>query len=174
MEFIKFLAHEFPNYPIGQSILRGPLDVICAMVGDIETIYNFYDKPKFVKEGLSIIANVFNEFVRVQNIYTPKYQDGYVIGQYHIWSPGTVCRIQEDAMALINPEQYIEYIYENDVKITSGTEYNLYHIHSTGIVLIDQIFKNNNLSIIQVSKDEVNITVQDLIESFKKFKGMRD
>lgn len=166
-EFIKFLAHEFPHYPIGQSILRGPLDVMCAMVGDSETIYNLYDEPDFIKKGLSIIADVFNEFIRIQYNYTPKYKDGHVIGQYYIWTPGTVCRIQEDAMALINPDHYIEYVFENDVKITSRTKYSFYHIHSSGMFLINEIVRNKNLNIIQVSKDEGNIKLSDFIVGLK-------
>ena len=55
-------------------------------------------------------------------MYIPNYQDCYMIDQYHIQSPGTVCRIQEDAMALISLEQYLKYIYDNDVKINIWNE----------------------------------------------------
>lgn len=107
-EFIKFLACEFPDFAIGQSILRGPLDIMCALVGDSETIYNLYDEPEFIKKGLSVFADVFNEFIRVQNMYAPKYFGGYGGIGFYMWTPGNVCRIQEDAMALITPTHYDE------------------------------------------------------------------
>ncbi|MDK2934181.1 MAG: hypothetical protein PWP27_1991 [Clostridiales bacterium] len=166
-EFVKFLASEFPDYAIGQSILRGPLDVMCALVGDSETIYNLYDEPEFIKKGLRIFSDVFNEFIRIQNMYTPKYHDGYGIGQFYMWTPGTVCRIQEDSMALITPGHYDEYVYEADVKITSETEYSLYHVHATGMFIMDKIVRNKNLSIVQVSKDEGNTKLSDLIDGME-------
>ncbi|MGE4284474.1 MAG: hypothetical protein AB7G87_12280 [Clostridia bacterium] len=166
-EFIKYLASEFPDYAIGQSILRGPLDVLCALAGDTEIIYGLYDEPEFVKEGLDVISNVFNEFISVQKEYTPKYHGGYGIGQFFMWAPGTVCRIQEDAMAIITPDHYDEYVYEADVKITSETEYSLYHVHATGMFIMDKIVRNKNLNIIQVSKDEGDTTLSDLIEGME-------
>jgi len=166
-EFVEFLASEYPDYAIGQSILRGPLDVMCALVGDSETIYNLYDEPEFVKYGLNIISDVYNEFIRIQKLYTPMYHGGYGIGQFYMWAPGTVSRIQEDAMALITPNHYDEFVYEPDVKITSTTEYNLYHVHATGMFIIDKIVRNKNLHIIQVSKDEGNTKITDLIEGME-------
>ena len=166
-EFIRYLASEFPDYAIGQSILRGPLDLLCAMVGDGETIYNLYDEPEFTKNALSKLSDVFNEFIRTQVQYTPEYYGGYGVGQYCMWTPGTVCRIQDDAMALIKPEHYDEYVYDADVKISSVTEYSLYHIHATGMFIMDKIVRNKNLSIIQVNKDVGDTKISDLIEGIK-------
>jgi hypothetical protein len=166
-EFIKYLASEFPNDAIGQSILRGPLDILCALIGESEVIYNFYDEPEFVKQSLAKLSEVFNEFLRVQIELTPEYYGGYGIGQMYMWTPGTNCRIQEDAMALITPAHYDEFVYETDEKITSVTNYSLYHVHATGMFIMDKIVRNNNLSIVQVMKDEGDTKISDLIEGMK-------
>lgn len=166
-EFLKYLASEYPDYAIGQSILRGPLDVLCALVGESETIYNFYDEPEFTKSSLGKLADVFNEFVRVQVEHTPKYFGGHGLGQFFMWIPGNACRIQEDAMALLTPKLFDEFVYDVDVKITEPTEYSLYHVHATGMFVMDKIVRNKNISIVQVSKDEGNTKLSDLIEGMK-------
>ncbi len=170
-EFLNYLASEYPDYAIGQSILRGPLDVLCALVGDTETIYNLYDEPEFTLEALNKLSDVHNEFLRVQFSETPMYRDGYAMGVMNMWTPGTSCRIQEDAMALITPEHYEEYVYDMDVKITSVTEYSLYHVHATGVFIIDKILKNKNLNIVQVSKDEGDTKLEDILEGMKKIQN---
>jgi hypothetical protein len=70
-------------------------------------------------------------------------------------------------MALITPNHYDEYVYEADVKISSVTEYSLYHTHATGLFIMDKIVRNKNLSIIQVNKDVGDTKVSDLIEGIK-------
>ena len=170
-EFVKYLASEYPEYAIGQSILRGPLDVLCALVGDGETIYNLYDEPEFTKKALNKLSDVHNEFLRVQFANSPKYYDGYAMGVMNMWTPGTTCRIQEDAMALITPNHYEEYIYEMDVKITSTTDYSLYHVHATGMFIMDKIIRNKNLNIVQVMKDEGDTKLDDLLEGMKKIQN---
>ena len=166
-EFVRYLASEYPDYPIGQSILRGPLDVLCALVGESETIFNFFDEPEFTKNSLDKLADVFNEFVRVQVEYTPKYFGGSGLGQFFMWVPGNSCRIQEDAMALLTPKLFDEFVCGIDVKITEPTEYSLYHVHATGMFVMDKIMRNKNINIVQISKDEGNTKLSDLIEGMK-------
>ncbi len=166
-EFVKYLAAEYPDFAIGQSILRGPLDVLCALAGETETIYNFYDEPEFITSSLDKLSDVFNEFISTQFRYTPKYYEGYGLGQFYMWAPGTISRIQEDAVALITPSQYDEFIYDYDVKISSSAQYCLFHTHATTMFIMDRIIRNKNLSIIQVTKDEGNTSLSDLIEGMK-------
>lgn len=166
-EFVEFLAEEYPDHAIGQSILRGPLDALCALVGDTETIYSFYDDPDFVKTALDKLGDVFNEFIAAQFRHTPRYHGGYGLGQFYMWAPDRISRIQEDAEALITPSQYDEFIYESDVKISSTTPYCLCHTHATAMFIMDKIVKNKNLSIVQVSKDEGDTTLSDLLEGMK-------
>jgi hypothetical protein len=170
-DFIRYLASEYPEHAIGQSILRGPLDILCAMVGDSETIYNLYDEPEFTKNALEKLSDIHNEFLRVQFRNTPKYYDGYAIGVMNMWTPGTTCRIQEDAMAIITPNHYEEFVYDIDVKITSVTEYSLYHVHATGMFVMDKIVQNKNLDIVQVAKDEGDTKIEDLLEGMKKIQN---
>ncbi len=166
-EFVRFLAEEYPDQAIGQSILRGPLDALCALVGDSETIYSFYDEPEFVKAALDKLGDVFNEFIAAQFRHTPEYYGGYGLGQFYMWAPGTISRIQEDAEALITPAQYDEFIYDSDVKISSSAQYCLCHTHATAMFIMDKIVRNKNLTMVQVSKDEGDTTLSDLLEGMK-------
>lgn len=154
-EFLDFLTEHFGDrYPIGQSILRGPLDMAAASFGDENLLYQFFDRPELVKNFLSIAADIFLSFIAVQNKKLPAFGNGFVVGTYYIWTPGKNIRLQEDAMALLSPDLYREFVHPSDCQIASSADYTLFHLHATGLHLLDIILQNNGVKIVQVSKDE--------------------
>ncbi|MFC2084789.1 hypothetical protein ACFLS9_07010 [Bacteroidota bacterium] len=154
-EHLDTLIENFSNeYPIGQSILRGPLDMAAALLGAEIMIYNFFEQPGLMKELLSILTNIYLLFVDVQNDRLPQFDGGYIIGSYYIWTPGKCLRHQEDAMALLSPDLYREFVHPYDIKVASAVDYTLFHIHSTGLHHLDILLENDGIHIIQVSKDE--------------------
>ncbi len=154
-EFLDFLTGHFgDHYPIGQSILRGPLDMAAAAFGNENLLYQFFDQPDLVKEFLVIVTNIFLSFIDVQNKRLQPIDDGYVIGTYYIWTPGSCIRLQEDAMAMLSPELYYEFVHPYDCQIASSADYTLFHLHATGLHLLDAILQNEGVKIVQVSKDE--------------------
>jgi len=64
----------------------------------------------------------------------PEFHGGIGSFYYHMWVPkGTVWH-QEDAVALISPELYGEFIEPCDRKIVQSFEHVVMHQHSTGFV----------------------------------------
>jgi hypothetical protein len=154
-EFIDFLIEHFRDrYPIGQGILRGPLDMAAAAFGDENLLYQFFDQPELVKEFLTIGTEIFLSSIDVQKQKLQPLNDGYVIGTYYIWTPGKNIRLQEDAMAMLSPDLYQEFVHPLDCQIASSADYTLFHLHTTGLHLLDFILQNEGIKIVQVSKDE--------------------
>ena len=148
------VKHYEGKYPIGQPILRGPLDMAAATFGDEAMIYLFFDEPELMKEFLNLASNIFLRFVEIHTSLVPPYSEGSVLGSYYIWAPGRSMRLQEDAMALLSPDLYEEFGHPIDRKLASHADYTLFHLHATGLHLLDVLMKNDHLNIIQVSKDE--------------------
>ncbi len=154
-DFIDFLTLHFGDrYPIGQTILRGPLDMAAAAFGDENLLYQCYDHPSLVHEFITLATDIFMTFVRVQFDRLPTYAGGYVIGTYYLWTPGCNLRLQEDAMALLSPELYREFVYAHDCAIAATADWALFHMHATGLHHLDSLLQNQSIKIIQVSKDE--------------------
>jgi hypothetical protein len=167
-EFLDFLIKHFGDrYPIGQSILRGPLDMAAAAFGDENLLYQFFDQPELVKEFLAIGTEIFLSFIDVQNQKLQPLNDGYVIGTYYIWTPGKNIRLQEDAMALLSPDLYQEFVYPLDCQIASSAVYTLFHLHATGLHLLDFMLQNEGIKIVQVSKDE-GVPLEKILPSLQQ------
>jgi hypothetical protein len=117
------------------------------------------------------MTEVFVAFIRHQWEHIPAFWGGYVIGQYDLWGPEPVARLQEDAIALYSPTMYRELVFPCDVRLCSLTPYNLMHLHSSCIHLLDDILSNENLSAVQMSKDEGSTTLQGLMPALTKIQA---
>ena len=160
---IDYLHERFsPSHPIGQTILRGPLDVAAAVLGDENLIYQFFERPVLVKKILAVAADLFLSFIAAQKRRMPAYANGYVIGTYYIWTPGTNIRLQEDAMSLLSPELYREFVYPLDCRIAAAADYTLFHLHASALHLLEILLETKNIRIFQISKDE-GIELQSIL-----------
>ena len=149
------LANRFgAEHPVGQAILRGPLDTAGAVFGDEAAIYLFFDEPDLMRRFLDMAAKIFQRFVEAHQRQVPPFAGGTVLGSYYLWTPGSAMRLQEDAMALLSPDLYREFVHPVDCALASRTECTLFHMHATGLHLLDVLLQNDGLDIIQVSKDE--------------------
>jgi len=167
-EFLDFLIDHFgDHYPIGQSILRGPLDMAAAAFGDENLLYQFFDQPDLVKKFLTAATDVFLSFIDIQNQRLLPFDDGYIIGTYYIWTPEKNIRLQEDAMAMLSPELYRQFVHPVDCQIASSTDYTLFHLHATGLHLLDFILQNEGIKIVQVSKDE-GVRLENILVQLQK------
>jgi len=171
-EFLDFLTEHFgDHYPIGQSILRGPLDMAAAAFGDESLLYQFFDQPDLVKEFLDMAANIFLSFID-QNKKLPSCGGGYVVGTYYIWTPGKNIRLQEDAMAMLSPNLYREFVHPLDCQIATSAEYTLFHLHATGLHLLEFILQNEGVKIIQVSKDE-GVAIESILAHLQQIQDAK-
>jgi len=154
-DLLDALSEQFGGrLPIGQGILRGPLDLVAAVLGEERMIYLFFDQPELMKELLQVTAGAFLEFVGIHRDHLPAFRHGHVIGSYYLWVPGHCLRLQEDAMALLSPELYREFVHPIDCRIAAEAEFTLFHLHSTGMHLLNTLLENKGVRILQVSKDE--------------------
>lgn len=167
-DLLDALGKEFgERYPTGQSILRGPLDMASAVFGEERMIYLFFDRPQLMKAFLEIARKIFLHFTGIHQDRARLFHNGYVIGSYYLWTPGPCLRLQEDAMALLSPDIYREFVHPIDSGIASKAEFTLFHLHSTGMHLLDILLENRDLRILQVSKDE-GVELKAILPQLKK------
>ena len=154
VEFTRLLAErEGENgYPIVQPLLRGPIDIAAAVLGDEQTCMAVYDYPDEFRRLLEIATGVFIEVAKARLAFTPKFCAGY-LSSYGIWTPGTVVRTQADNSVLVSPQTYRDFLLPCAERIFDSFDYPLIHLHSGGLHIVEVLLDSEKLRAIQVSLD---------------------
>jgi len=155
--------HFGERIPVGQPILRGPSDMIAAMRGSSEMIFDLYDNP----DGFERLAERCTEFaiglIRAQHAITGSFAGGYLIEQLGLWAPNRLARLQEDASALFSPELYTALLQPWDRRMAEAFPYSAIHLHSSSLFLLDRILDVDALGCIQINKDVGNAAIAEMM-----------
>ena len=140
------------RHPVTQPLLRGPIDIAAAALGDEELCWMLTDQPEAFSRFLSECTDVFIAVSTAWVKATPAFHGGYTL--YGIWAPGTVVRSQCDNAALLSPQVYAEMLAPCDERICEHFDYPLIHTHSCFIeIAADALLGVQGLACIQVSLD---------------------
>jgi hypothetical protein len=169
LEFIKKLERLSNNrYPVGQPILRGPIDILGAIRGQQNLVFDLIDNPDKVSKMIGKITELFLKIIKEQQSLLKTIYNGYSMGFYDLWSPGKCIWLQEDITSLLSPELYRKYLYNYDLKICNSYDYTLFHLHPTSLYILDELLTIDNLKVIQLNKDEGGIAVSELMPYYRK------
>ncbi|MBM3187188.1 MAG: hypothetical protein FJZ90_00510 [Chloroflexi bacterium] len=167
LECLDYYAQRFPAHPTGQAILRGPTDLLAAALGDEAAVLSLVERSEEARRALQAFSNVIAGLIKHQWAHTPPFAGGYVIGQYELWAPGPVARLQEDAISLYSPRLYRDLVLPLDEELCGLTPYNLMHLHASCRHLLPLILGNEKLGAVQISKDEGNLTLEDILPALE-------
>lgn len=141
------------RYAIRQPLLRGPVDIAAAILGDEQVCYAAADYPDQFRQLLADCTEVFIAAARAWIDHSPPFEGGYS-ADYGLWAPGTFIRTQCDNSILLSPQMYREFLVPCDERICSEFDYPLIHTHSNCIwVVADALVEVESLRAIQVSLD---------------------
>jgi hypothetical protein len=168
-EFIKIYTDVFAErFPVAQSVLRGPSDLACALVGSEDAAIALITEPEAMHSLLNYVTDQLERLLKMHLAVLPKFRDGYVIGQYELWAPEPALRIQEDFATFYSPELYEEFLKPLDKRLASISKYTLIHLHSSSLFLIDQFLQVSQIRAFQVTKDPGRVSLVDMMPSLLK------
>lgn len=156
------------NAPVGQSIIRGPSDLLCAILGTENAAISLIDESDNVHKLLEKITNYLELFLGLHLQKLPRFLDGYVIGQYELWAPEPPIRIQEDYSNLFSCEMYKEFLQKLDHQLAGISNYTLIHLHSSSLHLIEQFLEVDSIRVFQITKDPNVISLDSMMDALKK------
>ena len=152
-DFVDFLAvRAGGRYPVGQPLMRGPVDMMASALGHERMCLTFLESPEWADAFLEVCADVFIETARRRLSHTPRFEEGYISG-YGIWAPGSVVRTQVDNATLLSPGVYRERVLPHDRRVIEAFDYPLIHLHSGCLHIVDDLLQVEALKAIQVSID---------------------
>ncbi len=170
----KLVALSAGRFPVGQPIMRGPSDVVGALVGQSNMILLMADYPDQMRLVFQRVAEIFRLVIELQQRDVPAYCDGASIGFYHLWTPGKCIWFQEDLSALYSPDYYDRFLREVDESICRGYDWTLIHLHPSSFFILDQVFGIDGLKAIEINKDVGGPGVQQMLPIMARIQEKRN
>jgi hypothetical protein len=171
LEFTRKLV-ELSNgrFPIGMPIMRGPADIVGAIMGQVEMVLALVDECERMKEFFLRVTNVFLRVISAQNELIPPFLGGTALGFYHVYCPGPSIWYQEDLSAIMSPALYREFLTEPERMICAGHDFTAIHLHPASFFLLDDLLAKEDLKAIEVNKDVGGPSIKEMLPSLRKIK----
>lgn len=162
------------RFPVGQPIMRGPSDIVGALVGQANLILLMADYPECMPTVFRRCADIFREVIELQQQEIPVWREGASFGFYHLWTPGKNIWFQEDLSALYSPAYYDQFLRAADESICRGYDYTLLHLHPSSFFILDRLLGIEGLRAIEVNKDVGGPSVAQMIPVMTRIQEKRN
>jgi hypothetical protein len=157
------------SYLVTHTLMRGPIDLLSALMGDVRMGLAFYDEPERIAEVLSLATEAFLRVARAQYAVMPPFEGGWSPWMYCLLAPGTVIRLQSDSASQLSPRMYREQILPHDRAIFGAFDYSIIDLHSAGTLHLHPVLiEVDELDALSVTLDPYDNapTLDELIPIF--------
>jgi hypothetical protein len=157
------------SYVVTHTLMRGPSDMLSALLGDQRMGLALYDAPDTVDEILSLATQAFIKVAEAQFDVIPLFRGGRAAWLYGLWGEGSVIRFQSDSSSQLSPQMYEERILPHDRRIMRAFDRSILDLHSAGTLHIhEKLLATEELDALSVTLDryENAPTVRDLLPTF--------
>ena len=141
------------------------------MMGGEALIYAMYEEPDLIQRFLEYICDWQCAFYQEHMQRVPVFHGGYAVGQYHIWSPGRNFRTQEDAVAILSPNLFGEFVIPKVKRMTSLSEYSVMHLHLTSNHVLDQVLAIESIRAVEYDIDAGSANARQYIAKMKEIQN---
>jgi len=152
------------------TLMRGPIDMASAILGDVRLGLSFNDYPDELADLLAVFADNFISVGHAQWDRIEPFEGGYC-SFYGIWAPGRPQRTQIDSASQLSPSTYRMHVAAHDRRITEAFPYSSIDVHSGGTIhLVEDLLEMPALKAISVSIDpyESAPRLRDLVPVFSE------
>jgi hypothetical protein len=164
LEFTKALVQlGRGRFTVGQPIMRGPSDMVGALLGQTGMVYSLIDDPGSMERLVSAVTKAFLTVIKLQRELVPAFHGGTALGFYHVWAPGTSIWFQDDLSAILSPSMYGEFFLGAARDICRGYEYTAVHLHHSSFFILDQLLELPELRAVEVNKDIGGPSVPEMV-----------
>jgi hypothetical protein len=169
LEFLKALVRNAGGkYPVSQPILRGISDMIGALRGNNQALFDTMESPDRIRDLAARCTDALIKVTRKQYETIEPYHGGYLIEQFGMWSPDIIVRLQEDVSAVYSPQTYCDLIQDFDRQVADAFPYCLIHLHNSSLFLIDYFLEVKGIDVFQINRDLVGMSTEDMIPYLQK------
>jgi hypothetical protein len=174
LELMQVLVkHSRGRYQVSPTLMRGPSDILAAMRGSSQFVLDLVDTPDLVVSALRQCARIWREMAQAQLDLIPPSSEGYVAleSALRAWAPDRLLWLQEDAMALLSPKLYREFIMPFDRELSSAFPCVAFHVHGTALWAIDELVLIPGIDALELNLEAVMCDVAGTFAGWKKIQN---
>ena len=169
VEFGQALATQARGlFPVSHAADLGPTDLHALLRGQTQSILDLTDESAKSAELLARMGDIFCEFTQEFWKAIPLFHGGYFDGQYSLWSPGPIVRMQEDASAVYSPDLYRKFVQPVDRKLASHFASAFIHLHSSSMFLLDAFLEIEEIRCFEINNDVCGPPMREMVGYFQK------
>jgi DNA-binding FadR family transcriptional regulator len=175
LEFTTALVEQSRGrYPVGMPIMRGPTDMLGALLGQQEMVLaTKMADPQVMRQLIERVTRAFLAVIEAQRRLTPPFHGGWSLGFYHVWTPGPAIWFQDDLSAILSPSIYRQFFLDSARLILAGYEHTAVHLHPTSFFILDELLTLENLKVVEVNKDSGGPSVKEMLPVLAKIMETR-
>ena len=168
----KVVDHAAGRYAVSVSHLRGPTDILVALLGTERFFTSFYDEPEFITELAKQAANVWLQVAHAEMKIVPSYRGGYAVRQFGLWAPAQAIWLQDDTSSMISLKDYQRFFLE-PMRRMSVFPYTTLHLHTPSLHLAETLGAVPNIRAVNFYFDATTITLQDAMPVLRRMQERR-
>ena len=156
------------RFPVGEPIMRGPSDMMGALLGQSEMVYAIVDDHKGMQRLFEHVTDIFIQVIDHQYQVVREFKGGFSLGFYPVWSPAKCIWFQEDLSAILSPAHYRQFLKGPAEKICEDYDYTAVHLHPASFFIVDELLEIERLKAIEINKDVGGPSIPEMIPVFQK------
>ena len=169
IDFTKALVERSAGrFPVSHGSLNGPIDYAVSLRGHEQIVIDLMTEPEPAAALIKRMGAYFVELTGEVWKHIPLFHGGYYDAQYNLWAPSSICRLQEDAIAVLSPELYRNYVKPVDEWICSHYGSPFIHLHATSMIALDEMLEIPTLNCFEVNNDVGGPPVSWLVPYLRK------
>jgi len=161
------------QFPVGHNADLGPTDMHAVLRSHSQAILDLTDEPEKSAELMARMGEIFCEYTQTYWKTLPLFHGGYFDGQYSLWSPGPIARLQEDATAVYSPGLYRKFVQPVDRAMAQRFACAFMHLHSTSMFLLDAFLEIEEIRCFEINNDVCGPPLAGMVPHFQKVQKAR-
>lgn len=166
------IDHAAGRYAVGFSHLRGPTDILAALLGTTGLFAGFYDDPDRIAHLARDAAEVWLAVARAEAEIVPRYRGGYGVRQFGLWAPDPAPWIQDDTSSMMSEDHYRQFFLE-PMHAMSVFPYGVLHLHIPSLHLAEVFANVPNIRAINLYFDAPTVTLGDAMPVMQRLQARR-
>ena len=155
LEFSSFLVKlSDGRFPVSNSLMRGPLDLLAAARGSERMCLDLYDRPGEIDGALERLTDIWIQVAREQASRIPSFQGGYSFGQIDLWGRKQGGWFQNDALALWSPELHLTHARACEERLSRSMDATGMHLHPHSLFAVEELVRMSGLGVIEVNYEK--------------------
>ena len=155
------------SYPVSYGTIVGPLDLAVKLRGHEQIVMDMIDEPDKCRGLLTRLNRAFLNVSKEVLARIRPFYGGYYDAVFCLWAPGTLVRLQEDAMAVLSPDLYIDFIKPLDVMAAGEFEYSIMHLHTNSRFVLEHILAIQGLTAIQLNHEPFSVPLIEMVPYYQ-------